>query len=561
ANEEQVAEIFVRVNSQGIKLRQSDFILTLMSVHWEEGRREIEKFCRSAVDPAVKGPSARNVFLDPEPAQLVRAGVGLAFRRGSLGSVYNILRGKDLATGDVSAQRRDEQFAKLTEAQEDVLNLTNWHEYLKCLTLAGFRSRRMIAAETAIVYTYILWLIGKRDYGLDYATLRGVISRWFFMAHTTNRYTGAAESQIEFDMRLLEGIEPGNGEAFCTKLDSIVKTHLTPDYWSTSLPNRLDTSAAKSPPLCAYWAALNLLDAELLFSKLRVHDLFGDPAPKTIERHHLFPKNHLAGEGITTRREVNAIANMAFLDWSENATISDADPADYWPRMTEKLDPATLEKQMYWHALPRGWETMPYQEFLTERRKLIAEVTRDGFRHLSDDRDADTTADTDPSTAELFAAGESQTVELKSTARWNLIAGIKDDKISHMVLKTVCGFLNVEGGTLVIGVDDDGKVVGLDHDYSTFSGKPNRDGFELWLWDYLEVNTSHPIAGVLHVEFSNPDGAGDVCIIRVAAARKPVFAKPQSGGGDPSEFWVRIGNATKQLYGDDMTTYQKDHWG
>ena len=83
ANEEQVAEIFVRINSEGVKLNQSDFILTLMSVHWEKGRRQLEGFCRAAVDPAV---------LDPVPGtrssiQALTSCYGsvsrVAFRRGA----------------------------------------------------------------------------------------------------------------------------------------------------------------------------------------------------------------------------------------------------------------------------------------------------------------------------------------------------------------------------------------------------------------------------------------------------------------------------------------------
>ena len=102
ADEEQVADIFVRTNSKGVQLKQADFILTLMSVHWDKGRRQLEQFCRHAVDDAVTGPSPRNPFIDPRPDQLLRAGVGLAFRRGRLGHVYSILRGKDLETGEVS---------------------------------------------------------------------------------------------------------------------------------------------------------------------------------------------------------------------------------------------------------------------------------------------------------------------------------------------------------------------------------------------------------------------------------------------------------------------------
>ena len=204
ANEEQVADIFVRINSEGIQLNQSDFILTLMSVHWEKGRRELEQFCRAAVDPKVSGASPKNPFIDPSPDQLLRVGVGLGFKRGRLQHVYSLLRGKDLDTGEVSPQRREAQFDRLRDAQEDVLDLSNWHEFLKCLTAAGFRSRRMITSENALIFTYALWLIGRRDFGLDFRTLRGVISRWFFMAHTTGRYTTSPESQVEADLTRLE---------------------------------------------------------------------------------------------------------------------------------------------------------------------------------------------------------------------------------------------------------------------------------------------------------------------------------------------------------------------
>ncbi len=105
-----------------------------------------------------------------------------------------------------------------------------------------------------------------------------------------------------------------DGDAFCAELDRIVRANFTGDYWEISLPNRLDTSSSRSPALSAYWAALNLLDAELLFSNMRVKDLL-DPnvtSPRSIERHHLFPKAYLASQQVTNTRQVNAIANMAF---------------------------------------------------------------------------------------------------------------------------------------------------------------------------------------------------------------------------------------------------------
>ena len=83
ADEEQVAEIFVRINSEGVKLNQADFILTLMSVHWEKGRRQLEEFSRAAVDPAVTGASPKNPFIDPSPDQLLRVGVGAGLPTGT----------------------------------------------------------------------------------------------------------------------------------------------------------------------------------------------------------------------------------------------------------------------------------------------------------------------------------------------------------------------------------------------------------------------------------------------------------------------------------------------
>ena len=88
-DEEQVAEVFVRISSEGKKLNQADFILTLMSVFWDEGRNQLEDFCRQARNPG-KGPSSFNHFIEPDPDQLLRVSVGLGFRRARLQYVYSI---------------------------------------------------------------------------------------------------------------------------------------------------------------------------------------------------------------------------------------------------------------------------------------------------------------------------------------------------------------------------------------------------------------------------------------------------------------------------------------
>ena len=110
-------------------------------------------------------------------------------------------------------------------------------------------------------------------------------------------------------------------------------------------------------------------------------------AKKGIERHHLFPRAYLRSElKVTDNREINQIANMALVEWADNIAISDDAPAIYWPAQlsAKNLPSQMLNRQLYWHALPRGWQDMDYQAFLSERRKLMAQVTRDAYAKLSD---------------------------------------------------------------------------------------------------------------------------------------------------------------------------------
>ena len=556
-DEEHVAEVFVRINSEGVRLNNADFILTLMSVFWEKGRLELEDFSRLAKTPSTNGPSPFNHFIEPSPDQLLRSSVGLAFRRGRLRYVYSILRGKDLDTGEFSPERRDAQFARLQSAHEATLDLTNWHEYLKCLRHAGFRSSRMVSSEAALMFVYVLWLLGRTDFGVELRKLREVISRWWFMAHTTGRYTGSAETQLEADLNRIGGLPTGDPDKFCETLDRVVRDTFTQDYWEITLPNRLDTSSAKSPPLAAYWAALNILDADVLFSEQKVSSML-DPVVtpvKDMERHHLFPKAHLASIGITDNARVNAIANMAFVDWADNLAISGKSPQDYWPKMSDRLDAGRLARQIHWHALPVGWEQLDYGEFCEKRRRLIGRVVKEGFEKLWE-----TAVESRPkrvSIQDLVAGGESNVLEFKERARWSHGTD-KKGKSEQIVVKSVAGFMNGEGGSLLIGVADDGTVTGLEADYTTLS-KGNRDGFELFLTQLIGDKISGPSPALCRISFHEVDGK-DVCRIDVAASSKPVFACPVHGK-EFTDFWVRQGNKTEQFYGSELVEYTEHHWG
>ncbi len=129
--EEDVADVFVRINSLGVSLKQADFILTLMSVFWDEGRTELEHFCRDARSPALDKPSPFNYYIHPDPAQMLRVGVGLGFKRARLQYVYSILRGKDLETEEFSNERRVERFYIRTGSATTELSASQTQEFIK----------------------------------------------------------------------------------------------------------------------------------------------------------------------------------------------------------------------------------------------------------------------------------------------------------------------------------------------------------------------------------------------------------------------------------------------
>jgi hypothetical protein len=382
--EEEVADIFVRINSRGTPLNQADFILTLMSVFWDDGRKELEEFCRAAkTPPRDKKPSPYTPYLQPAPDQLLRVNVALGFRRARLEHVYSLLRGKDLQTREFSAQRRDEQFDILRHAQKEVLNLQNWHDFFNVLARCGYIHPGLISSETAVVYTYALWLIGKRDFRVDSFSLREIMAQWFFMASLTGRYTGSPETRMDQDLALLRGLStPGE---FTKALRQEITAVLTRDYWEVTLPNELATASAQSTAQSSFYAALCILEAPVLYSKMKVRELL-NPAIKgnksPLERHHLFPRKYLTKIGIQERRDINQVANYALVEWKDNVDISDQPPEKYAPALEQRFTPSELDLMYRMHALPAQWYKMPYAEFLEGRRKRIAAIIREGFLAL-----------------------------------------------------------------------------------------------------------------------------------------------------------------------------------
>jgi hypothetical protein len=549
-DEEQVAEVFVRINSKGEELKQADFILTLMSVFWDEGRAELEDFCRRSRIPTTSAASPFNHFIEPSPDQLLRVSVAVAFGRARLQYVYSILRGKDLETGEVSSERREAQFEALKAAQAEVLNLQYWHDYLKAIQLAGYRGGRMITSRTNLVYVYALYLLGRRRHHVPEHELRRAIARWFFMAQMTGRYTGSSEAALEFDLRQLEPV--ASADEFLALVDRVCADNLTNDFWGITLPNDLAKASYYSPSLSAYNAALVLLDAKALFSDHSVSDLL-DPSihsnRSAVERHHLFPRAYLKSLGMDSKLDTDQIANYALTDWSDNQAISDRPPAEYVPEMHARWSPDMLQKMYHWHALPDGWQHMDYRSFLEKRRELMAKVVREAYESLRDEQKDNLAVER--TVLDLVKIGEGTQVEFKSTLRVNLHTGQKDPRMEHAVIKTIAGFLNSRaGGRLVIGVADDGSAVGLEPD-----GFPNEDKMALHLTNLLLSRMDEKFGMYVHIHFEDYNGSRAL-VVDCSPARSPAYVKD----GNTERFYVRQGPSTPELPPSQIPDYIKQRF-
>jgi hypothetical protein len=539
-----VAEVFVRINGQGSKLNQADFILTLMSVFWEEGRKDLEAFARAAAGPPDGKPSPKNYFIEPSPDQMLRVMVGLGLKRGKLEAVYAALRGRVPTTAAIDPARREAGFSRLKAARDATLNINRWHHFMGALPLAGYRSRRMVTSELALLYSYAIYLVGIEQVGVELPIMRQAVAEFFFMAALTSRYTLSGETRFEADIAALE---QASGPAdFLARLQRLSDLKLTDDFWSITLPEWLATSGAKTPSRMAYQAALVVLNARVLFSPIKVAAAL-DPAvtgtKSIVEEHHLFPRAYLATLGFTERKQVNQIANFALLEWPDNLKVGATAPGTYAP----PLDATLSKDDRFHHALPPEWWAMPYDRFLSERRRRMADVVRTAWERLRGGPPAENVA---PTTAELITGGETEGVEFKSTLRTNLHTGQPDDKIQTAALKTIAAFLNAGGGTLLIGVADDGSVTGLAAD-----SFPNEDKMSLHLVNLIRDRIGELFLPYVHPEFLEHDG-GRVLSVRCECGPKPAFVKD----GAAQRFFVRGANATAELIGQAVVDYSVQHF-
>ena len=412
--------VFERVNKNGTPLSEADIALAHMCSRWPETRRVFKEKLSELEE---KGFEFELTFL-------IRAMNAVVNGRAE----YHVLH---------------------TTTKEELISGWNSLEGLLEYLLNFLRDRAYIYStedlNTTNVLIPMLGYLAQNKQAFQNERIREGLLFWMYAALYKRRYSRSVDQMLERDLSALEQHQP---------IENLIAI-LQEDEGSPKVtPSHLDTRGV-SHPLYNMMQVLIRAQGGLDWSNgLKLSKPIGKSY--AIERHHVFPRSVLekagfdTGENLIDRKRVHEIANRVPLTKEGNRDIFDSPPSDYLPKV-EEANPGNLRRFM----IPMDeelWQVERYEEFLAERRKLIAHNINEFMGELRDGSRSRGQQDaTDkPATGELIDVGESGEVEFKSTLRWHLHAERMDKEIEHASLKTIAAFLNTAGGTLLIGVNDDG---------------------------------------------------------------------------------------------------------
>lgn len=151
----------------------------------------------------------------------------------------------------------------------------------------------------------------------------------------------------------------------------------------------------------------------------------------------------------------------------------------------------------------------------------------------------------------MIKEGESDSIEFKSTLRWDIRAGKTNAVIERSSLKTISAFLNSSGGTLMVGVRDDGSVEGIETDKFV-----NEDKFLLHLWTLIRLSLGREFTPYIRTRLEKMDEK-TVCIVTCLPANRPVFLRQ---AGFDEEMFIRVGPSSNALNISEALTYIADRF-
>lgn len=287
------------------------------------------------------------------------------------------------------------------------------------------------------------------------------------------------------------------------------------------------------------WFTGNNLHTKLIGQSYKLH------------KHHIFPKDFLRKKGIYTKenkKSVNEIANRAFLTEKANLKIRNSEPNDYLNEVIKKY-PKSLSQQFVTEKAEL-WKVENFEDFLKDRRIKIASEINIFMKSLVDGDIPRIDLN------DLIKQDESYNLEFKSTYSWDINNNQVNKELKFTVLKSIVGFMNANGGTLLIGVDDNHNVIGMEFDYKS-NWKGNKDGFSLDFCKMIEeaigITNYKKYINLSFAKIENKE----ICCIKIEKGLEPIFLKRNG----KNVLYVRLENKIEPL--DDpkeINKYIAENW-
>lgn len=508
---EEAIDIFDRVNSQGTKLTDAELALTHVTGKWSQARRVMKE----------KIEEVKKEYFYYDLNILTRCLTGVVTQHALFEFIH-----------PASREQLEPGWENLSKILDYLTTILPQRAYI--------HSTQDLNTLNVLVPLVVYLSLNDNKFPNNNALRHA--THWLYGAQTWSRYTSQTDQRLEFDVSV------------------IVRE---PNPWDVLRKQIIDQRGrivVKKDDLDGRWIQHPLYRMSYILAKAQgAIDWFnGAPLGKTfgksytIHNHHIFPQSKLYQNGydqdnLIHRSKVNEIANRAFLTATTNQEISNRLPEDYFPEVEERY-PGALSKQFI-PIDPLLWKIENYEDFLDGRRLLIAKK----YNEFMDSLVKEPEIVHERPIEDIIKLGESAILEFKSTLQWDVVQNKPNHALRKMVLKTIAALLNSAGGTLVIGVEDNGKVFGLENDLSTMQNSPDKYGQTLA--HLISSKIGPNFAPFINSRFEEVERK-PVCVVDVEAATEPAFLQGQRG----SEFYIRVGPTTRMLDPEETMKYIENQW-
>ena len=408
---DEVTEIFIRINSKGTPLSQSDFVMSKMAADTMHGgntlRKVVDYFCHLAVKPdfypqmikdtefektefasKIKWLAKDNEDIyDPDYGDMLRVAFMYSFNRGRLADLVSLLSGRDFESREYKDEIVEDSYGKLKDGILKFVNEYSFDQFVLAIKGAGFKSSKLLNSQMTLDFAYTLYLKLHDDPSIHQGQIKRLVQRWFVLSTLTGRYVGSPESVMSRDIRNI------SEKGFILFAQEAEASALSDTFWQVTLPQNLETTSVNSPAFNVFLAAQDYLkSSSMLMKGTMITDLISISG----DVHHIFPKAYLKKNGIDNKGRYNQVANYTYLDTQVNKAISDDAPCEYFGVILEQCrtkdiqignisDESELMTNLAENAIPAGvvkMDVKDYDGFLVERRKLMAAMIEKYYKAL-----------------------------------------------------------------------------------------------------------------------------------------------------------------------------------